>query len=418
MFRPLTVDDRPSRKEPISAKKLRQGDACWATRKTILGWDFDTVAGTLNLPPRRLSRLYELLDAFPPTRRRVPIREWYQLLGELRSMTAALPGSAGLFSILQDALGRGDRHRVRLSRRVFDTLADFRELADSLRARPTRFAELMPVGAPVAVGACDASRRGMGGVWFTPTLPPIVWRSPFPEAIQSQLVTADNHTGSVSISDLELAGTIAHKHILADALPSIAERPIWLAGDNRASLSWATKGSSTSTAARAYLLRLNALHQRHFRYVPEHAFIAGKANAMADDASRRWDLSDSQLLTHFNSSFSQSTSWTLHTLPNAMRSAVTGSLLRRRSLPVTLQIANPPRPVPGKPGNVSAPPWDAARTCLTSPGTPCPCLCSSLTAIAPAPLLPATAPSGLVQWRKPSAKWRRRSPGWGPLTLA
>lgn len=109
VFRPLAVDDFPSRKEPISTKKLCQGDACWATKnKTILGWEFDTIAGTLNLPPHRLARLYKLLDAFPPTRRRAPIREWHQLLGELRSMAAALPGSAGLFSILQDALGRGD----------------------------------------------------------------------------------------------------------------------------------------------------------------------------------------------------------------------------------------------------------------------------------------------------------------------
>ena len=260
----------------------------------------------------------------------------------------------------------------------------------------------------------------MGGVWFTPTLPPIVWRSPFPDAIQSQLVTADNRTGSVSISDLELAGTIAHKHVLAHALPSIAERPIWLAGDNRASLAWATKGSSTSTAARAYLLRLNALHQRHFRYVPEHAFIAGKSNVMVDDASRRWDLSNSELLTHFNSHYPQSNSWTIRTLPNAMHSsAVTALLLRRRSLPVTLQIAKPPRPVPGTPaGNVSAPPWAAGPICSTSKVTPSPCSCSSRTDIAQAPSRPALAPSDLGLLKKPSAKWRRRSPGWGPLTLA
>lgn len=96
------------------------------------------------------------------------------------------------------------------------------------------------------------------------------------------MVTSYNRAGTISISDLELAGTIAHKHILVDAFPAVAERPIWLAGDNRASLSWATKGSSTSTSARAYLLRLNALHQRTFRYVPQHDYIAGKANVMTD----------------------------------------------------------------------------------------------------------------------------------------
>lgn len=93
VLRPLSPADRSSRKEPVSVKKLRQGDACWSTRKVVLGWDLDTVAGTLCLPPHRLDRLYALLDAFLPTRKRVPIADWHRLLGELRSMAPALPGA-------------------------------------------------------------------------------------------------------------------------------------------------------------------------------------------------------------------------------------------------------------------------------------------------------------------------------------
>ena len=75
VLRPLARNDRPSRKEPVSVKKLRQGDASWATTKTVLGWEFDTAAGTLNLPRHRLAQLYELLDAFPPSRKRAPMKE-------------------------------------------------------------------------------------------------------------------------------------------------------------------------------------------------------------------------------------------------------------------------------------------------------------------------------------------------------
>ena len=196
------------------------------------------------------------------------------------------------------------------------------------------------------------------------------------DCIQAQLTTAENRSGSLSISDLELAGTLAHKHVLAIALPSIAERPIWLTGDNRASLAWATKGSSTSTAARAYLLRLNALHQRHYRYVPQHSFIAGKANVMADDASRRWDLTDSALIAHFNSLYPQNTSWTMQTLPDEMRYAVIGSLSRRRWIPATLRIAKHPPQVPGASGNVSDLPSVVEPTCSTSLATLSRCSCS------------------------------------------
>ena len=236
VLRPLSSSDGTNRKQPVSVKKLRQGDACWATQKTILGWDFDADTETLHLPPRRLERLYVLLDAFPPTRRRAPISEWHQLLGELRSMVAAVPGSRGLFTALQDALRKGDRHRFRLNRQVFDSLAEFRAIANSLRDRPTRFREFVPVGKPVATGACDACQRGMGGVWFRPHAPPIVWHSAFPLTVQQTLVTCDNRTCTISISDLELAGTLAHKQILVQALPTVSERPIWLGGNNRASL--------------------------------------------------------------------------------------------------------------------------------------------------------------------------------------
>ena len=74
-----------------------------------------------------------------------------------------------------------------------------------------------------------------------------------------------------------------------------------MATDNTAALSWSNKGLATTSAARAYLLCLNSFHQRGHRYVAVHNHIVGKANVMADDASRRWDLSDTDLLTYFNS---------------------------------------------------------------------------------------------------------------------
>ena len=116
VLRPLSPEDPPHRKEPASVKKLLQGDAYWDTRKLILGWQLDTIAGTLELPPHRIARLHELLDAVQPPRKRLPMRDWHRLLGELRSMAPVLPGSWGLFSVLQDALSRGDKGRIRMRR--------------------------------------------------------------------------------------------------------------------------------------------------------------------------------------------------------------------------------------------------------------------------------------------------------------
>jgi hypothetical protein len=122
------------------------------------------------------------------------------------------------------------------------------------------------------------------------------------------LVTSDNPSGSISISDLELTGIIAHQDVLATTR-DVRERTIWTASDNRAAVAWATKGSATSLAARSHLLRLNAMHQRAYRYVARQHYIPGPVNAMADDTSRRWDLTDDALLTHFNIHFPQTSSW-------------------------------------------------------------------------------------------------------------
>ena len=73
VFRPLEPGDPPCRKEPSSVEKLLQGDACWSTQKRMLGWDLDTVAMTLNLPPHRLERMQEVLTWIsPPNKRLVP----------------------------------------------------------------------------------------------------------------------------------------------------------------------------------------------------------------------------------------------------------------------------------------------------------------------------------------------------------
>ena len=417
VFRPLSPSDPEIRKEPASVKKMLKGDACWATQKRLLGWDINTETSTLNLPPHRLERLYTLLDMIRPPRKRIAIKIWHKLLGELRSMAPALPGARGLFSVLQDSLSKADRNRVRITQHVWDVIDDFTAIADALRQRPTRLQELVPT-APTFIGASDACRDGMGGVWFHATdrsQPPLLWRQPFTTAIQNALVTAENPRGDISISDLELMALIAHKDVLANHA-DIAEQTIWMATDNRAALSWSNKGSATSTAARAFLLCYNALHQRHYRYVTTHNHIAGKANVMADDASRLWQLSDDAIISHFNTLYLQALPWRMLPLHLSTNSELTGALFRRRHKSVSRLNASPLPRLPGQFGPLSATAsvWIPTNCHQTqSPSSK-----SSHNGSVPVPLPQAVNPSGLVMWKIPSVPWARRMPGWGPRTLA
>ena len=67
VIRPLASDDNPHRREPVSLKKLRQGDCSWGTLKVMLGWIIDTVNMTVELPPHRAERLAEILASIPVT---------------------------------------------------------------------------------------------------------------------------------------------------------------------------------------------------------------------------------------------------------------------------------------------------------------------------------------------------------------
>ena len=68
----------------------------------------DTISKTLTLPDHRAERLHEILNSIHPTQRSIATKAWHKIVGELRSMSIALPGCSGLFSILQEAFRHED----------------------------------------------------------------------------------------------------------------------------------------------------------------------------------------------------------------------------------------------------------------------------------------------------------------------
>ena len=421
VLRPLGPDDPPTRKEPVSVKKCLKGDACWRQRKVMLGWVLDTQKETMELPNHRLVRLYEILESLPATRSRIALKKWHKILGELRSMAIAIPGLRGLFSLLQEAFRNVDKKRVKLSPALHGFLDDIRVLALDLGTRPTRMREVVPTSLAV-VSATDAAKPGMGGVFFAhvlsadgqSVLQPYLWRAPFPKDIQDDLVSTRNPRGTITNSDLELAGTIAHQDVMAQVL-DIRERTTNTSSDNTPAVAWQKKGSTTTTGPAAYLLRVQAFHQRFHRYHPRFSYIPGPANRLADDCSRRWDLSDQELLTYFNCQFPQAQPWQLCHLMPKMLSTVICALRRQRSA-VELCLAVPMRPMRlGSFGETFVPPstrMHSSPRCMTRS------LSYKSTPVESETEEPREAVTAfaLAQWLKSSVQWVRRSPFWGPLT--
>lgn len=433
VFRPLQPHDPPFRTEPISVSKLAKGDANWSSCKKILGWIVDSESMTLTLPPRRLQRLQELLDSIPHTQHRLALKTWHQLLGELRSMSLALPGARGLFSHLQTALRTRVGNRLRLTASFHQALDDFRWLLANLGSRPTRLYELVPTN-PSLIGTHDASGIGAGGVWLPhPTTPgrsvvfhslgnqpaqrtavPTVWRCRFPSDIAARLRTMSNEHGDLNNSEFELVGAYLHDDAAAQCF-DIRERTIKSSTDNLATLYWTRRGSVTTTSPTATVLRQHALHQRFHRYVSVRDYIPGPENTMADDASRLFHLSDDAFLTYFNSTYPQALPWHLYhpSLP-MLSSAICA--LRKQMSPRESFLHEPLPPLPtGLSGPISAPP---SKWILPSVRSRIPYRISKSlpTDTATASSTPAAVLSAHAPWKVPYAALAKRLRVWGPRT--
>ena len=409
VFRPNDVHDDKYRQEPNSKKKLKKGDSALKFKKRSLGWDYQVLDKTLLLAPHRSEKVLAEINQCL-AQRRVGQKSFESLIGQLRSLVPGVPGSEGQFSLLQAALREKKDNRVRLNETTHHQLNTFVDLlADT--DRPTYLEELV-AGDPHNIGACDAAKPGAGGVWFTEDDQCLLWRLPFPEDIQQDLVSFKNPRGRITNSDLELAGTILQQDVLAEQVP-IAGETTHNFCDNTPTVAWRTKGSATTTKVTASLLRYSALQRRRHRSKPMDEHISGDANRMGDDASRKWELSDPQLLTYFDRTYPQKRPWKLCHPTKQTSSAVMSLLCPTKSPEESLQaelLRPPPRGGSGANSvSLSSPTRDSAAS-MTQSLSSSSSVAGGETAVSPL----VASRSALEQLRTPFATWARRFPCWGP----
>ena len=194
VFRPNIETDNLC-KEPISTKKLSQGDADWSTKKTVLGWESYTLEHHLRLTPKRESKVCAALDEIPAAANKVSLHKWGHLLGLLRSTTPAIAGAQGMFTRLQHALQKARGIQVQLLPIVHNKISAWCQIVQELAARPTHLRELHPFP-PTWEGATDTSRIGMEGVYQTLDIQWFVWRPPFAATTQTRLCRAQTLRGT------------------------------------------------------------------------------------------------------------------------------------------------------------------------------------------------------------------------------
>ena len=82
IFHALNPKESSYKQEPVSLKKLKQGDCTWSTNKKILGWIINTVVMTVTLPKHCIDCLAEILSSIPSIQWHIGVTKWHKVLGK------------------------------------------------------------------------------------------------------------------------------------------------------------------------------------------------------------------------------------------------------------------------------------------------------------------------------------------------
>ena len=323
-----------SGEDPISIKKINNGDGFWTYQKEILGWIVDGANYTIQLSPTKKSKYIKAIKDLLKHPRATP-KDLEKVTGKLGHVAIGVPAGKGLLTPLYHAQ-RGSPNHIDLTP-IRQVLLDWIQLLHAVTVTPTDVRELTPA-LPDYLGYTDASKWGAGGVLWGPNLPNIVWRIEWPTPVRTALNNSIPSEHKLSINDLELAALVLQWLCVEYLCDDLTAAHVGIYSDNTPTVAWATRLAASNSQIATFLLRALALRLRKRQASPLLcASIPGKDNTMADTSSRAFrgtngnvtfSISDADFLTHFNSRFPlQSASWHRCHLPASWTSQVMSCLL-------------------------------------------------------------------------------------------
>ncbi|MEM7495226.1 MAG: hypothetical protein AAF471_03635 [Myxococcota bacterium] len=329
-----------SGEDPVSQKKLAT-EGVWHTTKEVLGWDMDGANRTIALPQPKIDKLLTTLKHLrraPSVRR----KDLESLRGKLQHAAFGCPeGRAFLIAFHVTLASSPTKRTLPVTPYLKEAATDWMALLRAMQNRSIPVEQL--VVRPVQfVGFCDASGTGAGGVWFSmidePAFPPMVWRAAFPEDITDSIRSTARPNGTVTNSDLEMAGVLL-AFLVLECMVDLRHRHIAIWCDNTPTVAWTKRLTANRSRVAARLLRALAYRMFATGASPFHSLsIAGVDNAIADIPSRSFrqrasdgkvfDWSTQKLISHFNAVFPlpQMHSWREFHLNASLRSKVYSEL--------------------------------------------------------------------------------------------
>ena len=329
--------------DPISEKKLARGDGAWANVKEILGMTFDGNAKTIWLAPEKRDALLVVLKSWiRKSSRRIGVafKEFQTTLSKLQHAFLTVPAGRGLLSAFYQVLAKEPSlvyfHN---NANLYNAVCDCRTFLRDTIGSPTKCRNLV-TGWPDFIGITDASGHGLGGVIIgeRKAVPPVVFRLQWPADISAQIVSDDNPNGTITNSDLEMAGLLM-LWLVMEEVCDVENAHVALFSDNSPTVHWVQRLAAKNSIIAMQLIRALALRLQLAKASPlTPMHIAGVNNSLTDIPSRSFGSeaawyckTDAQLLTLFNSTFPlpNQGSWTVFHLSSEIATRMI-SILRMK----------------------------------------------------------------------------------------
>lgn len=223
---------------------------------------------------------------------------------------------------------------------------------------------------PDYIGVKDASSHGVGGIIIGENkgLPPTVFRMQWPPDITAAVISKANPSGTLTNSDLEMAGLLLLWLVMEEVCPSLLGAHVALFSDNSPTVHWVERMASKQSKVAMQLIRVLALRLQLNQASPlTPLHISGVHNAMTDIPSRsfgsepKWFCkTDTDLNILFDTLFPlpQQASWNVFQLSPAICTRVI-SVLRMKVSTTDEWRRLPPRgTLLGKTGPAMSNLWD------------------------------------------------------------
>ncbi len=165
--------DDTDNNNPISEKKLKQGEGIYSTTKTLLGFDFNGEEKTMWLEEAKQEKLLTILKGWIRTGKRgttgIPFTEFESTIAKIRHTFTCIPAGVGLLSPCNRLLAKRPSYvYLNKNTNILTSLEGCQTLLRESTVEPTKCRKLI-CGWPDYVGIVDASSHGIGGVVFGET---------------------------------------------------------------------------------------------------------------------------------------------------------------------------------------------------------------------------------------------------------